>query len=70
MAFVWKYFDSGTQVFLDGIEQKTKNDSENWTSQLVAKKTGKKIKAGVPVTLSVHTLGGRTSPDFNYVRTQ
>jgi acetyl esterase/lipase len=61
-------FDSGTIVLLDGARQKTANDEQNATTTLVAKKAGKKIVAGQPVTLRVENPDGRLSEEFRFTR--
>jgi hypothetical protein len=61
-------FDNGSVILLDGEEQNTKNDSENWTTELIGKKAGKRIKVGRPVVISVRTDGGRTSQEFRFER--
>ena len=53
-------FDDGSVVLLDGEEQNTKNDPENWTTELIGKKAGKRIKAE-PVSIKVRTSSGRMS---------
>ena len=62
-------FDDGSVILLEGEEQNTKNDPENWTTELIGKKAGKRIKVGLPVSIKVRTAGGRMSQAFRFERT-
>ena len=64
-----KNFDDGSVILINGEEQSTKNVPENWTTELIGKKAGKRIKIGVPVSISVRTAMGRISPEFRFERT-
>jgi hypothetical protein len=55
-------FDEGAVVLLNGEKQKTANDSADPSTSLVAKKSGKKIKAGDK--LQVRNADGRLSQEF------
>lgn len=62
-------FDDGSVILLGGEEQNTKNDLEKWTTELIGKKAGKRIKVGVPVSITVRTATGRSSQEFKFERT-
>jgi len=55
-------FDNGSVILLNGEKQKTKNDGQNWTTVLIGKKAGKKIKAGDRI--QVRTSNGKVSSEF------
>lgn len=59
-----KNFDNGSVILLNGEWQKTANDEENHTTVLIAKKSGKKVKAGD--RLQVQTSNGRLSNEFTF----
>jgi len=62
-------FDDGSIILLEGEEQNTKNDIEDWTTELIGKKAGKRINVGPPVSIKVRTATGRTSQAFRFERT-
>lgn len=55
------FFDNGTKIFMDGIQQTTKRVPANPTTQLNGKKLAKKISTGQTVVLTVRTSGGLVS---------
>jgi uncharacterized delta-60 repeat protein len=55
-------FEDNATILVNGIQQKTANDSENPTAGLVGKKAGKKIKPGDKVR--VLNSDGALSPEF------
>ena len=57
-------FDEGAAILLNGEKQKTANDDADPNTNLVAKKSGKKIKAGDK--LQVRNADGRLSQEFIY----
>jgi O-glycosyl hydrolase len=61
-------FDGGAVVMLNGTDQKTKNDAGNPAGRLIAKKAGKKILPGQPVSLRVRNRDGQLSGDFSFTR--
>ncbi len=61
-------FDGGATVFINGAEQKTKNDATSPTTRLIAKKGGKQIAQGQMVTLQVKNADGRESQPFSFTR--
>jgi hypothetical protein len=61
-------FGQGAVILVNGEAQKTKNDSENPASMLVAKKAGKKIKNGQAVIISVQNPAGAPSGEFGFFK--
>jgi hypothetical protein len=61
-------FGEGAVILVNGVAQKTKNDSENPTSMLVAKKAGKKIASGQAVIISVQNPAGAPSGQFGFFK--
>ena len=61
-------FDNGAVVLVNGQLQKTRNDSTDPTTKLVAKKAGKLIPVGTQVMLQVQDAGGNLSPGFPFTR--
>jgi hypothetical protein len=59
-------FEPGARIFVNGKIQKTKNDSENPSSMLIAKKAGKKIKPTDVFSLQVENPGGARSRNFPF----
>ena len=59
---VGRNFDNGSLILINGEEQNTANDEQDWTSVLIGKKAGKKVRAGDKI--SVKTSRGRLSPEF------
>jgi hypothetical protein len=59
-------FEPGARIFVNGQIQKTKNDSENPSSMLIAKKAGKKIKPTDVFSLQVENPGGARSRNFPF----
>jgi hypothetical protein len=55
-------FDEGAVILLNGEKQKTVNDTADPSTSLVAKKSGKKIKAGDRI--QVRNADGRLSQEF------
>ncbi|HKS41892.1 MAG TPA: hypothetical protein VJX74_14855, partial [Blastocatellia bacterium] len=55
-------FEQGSSIILNGERQKTKNDEQNPTTLLIAKKSGKKAKPGD--RLQVQNPDGKLSPEF------
>lgn len=54
-------FDDGADIYLNDEKQKTKNDSDNLTTKLIAKKAGKKIEPGQTVMIKVKNSSGLES---------
>lgn len=61
-------FDAGAQVLLNGNAEKTKIDNQSPTTNIVGKKTGRRIASGQTVTLRVRNLDGTLSPEFRFTR--
>ncbi|MEW6207455.1 MAG: choice-of-anchor V domain-containing protein [Acidobacteriota bacterium] len=62
-------FDIGAELRLnDSRQKKTSNDSNNLTSALIAKKSGKKIERGQTVSLQVVNPDGTRSEVFLFTR--
>jgi hypothetical protein len=62
-------FDIGAELRLnDSRQKKTSNDSNNLTSALIAKKSGKKIERGQTVSLQVVNPDGARSEVFLFTR--
>ena len=55
-------FDEGAAILLNGEKQKTANNDADPNTKLIAKKSGKKIKAGDK--LQVRNADGRLSQEF------
>jgi hypothetical protein len=55
-------FEQGSSILLNGERQKTKNDEQNPTTLLIAKKSGKKARPGD--RLQVQNPDGKLSPEF------
>jgi hypothetical protein len=53
LVVIGEGFDSGTVILLNGEAQKTRNDTQNPTTQLIGKKVGKKIAPGQTVSVRV-----------------
>src|SRR5262245_48485180 len=61
-------FDEGTVVLVDGEKQKTRNDEENPSMLLIAKKAAKFIAPGQTVTLQVRKSDGNVSEGFTFTK--
>ena len=61
-------FGSGAVIILNREQQMTENDETSPTTLLVARKAGKKITVGQPVTIQVRNLDGTLSNEFTFVR--
>jgi hypothetical protein len=59
-------FTPGAAIFVNGEKQKTKNDSDNPTTMLIAKKAGKKIPDDSVVSLQVQNGAGSSSDAFGF----
>ena len=59
-------FAPGAEVFINGEKQKTKNDSDNPTTMLIAKKAGKKIPGDEVVSIEVQNTVGSSSTPFGF----
>jgi hypothetical protein len=57
-------FDIGSVILLNGDPQTTKNDSDNPTTVLIGKKTGKRVQPGDK--LRVQKSSGALSPEYTY----
>ena len=57
-------------ILIDGQDEKTKRDSENPTTVLIAKKGGKRIARGQTVTLKVRLCDGTETAGFIFTRPQ
>lgn len=55
-------FDSGSVILLNGEKQKSKNDKLFWTTVVIGKKAGKKVRAGDRI--QIRTSSGRLSNEF------
>lgn len=61
-------FSPDSVIVVNGVAQKTKNDSENPTTMLIAKKAGKKMEKGELSTIIVQGFQGAPSDEFNFFR--
>lgn len=61
-------FDSGADIYVNGVKQKTTVDSTSGGLVLIAKKAGKKIARGSTVTLQVRKSDGSASEIFSFTR--
>jgi hypothetical protein len=62
-------FDIGAALLIDGKKQKkTVNDEVNPSTMLIAKKAGKTLESGVPVTLQVRNSDGTLSNSLVFTR--
>jgi len=59
-------FDDGSVILLEGEDKIPKTILRNWTTELIGKKSGKRIKVGLPVSIKVRTATGRTSQAFRF----
>jgi hypothetical protein len=59
-------FDPGAVIFVNGERQKTKNDSDNPSTRLVAKKAGKKMPDDEVVSIQVLNAAGPSSAAFGF----
>ena len=62
LSITGERFDVCAVLLLNGEAQKTMNDEQNPTTQLIAKKSGRKIRNGDK--LHVKNADGKLSPDF------
>jgi hypothetical protein len=58
----------GARLLLNGEQQKTINDESSPTTNLNAKKAGKKVSRGQTVMLRLRNPDGTTSPEFRFMR--
>jgi len=61
-------FRQDSVIVVNGKAQKTKNDSENPTTMLIAKKAGKKMAKGEISTIIIQGDNGATSGEFDFFR--
>jgi hypothetical protein len=61
-------FKEGAAILVDGQKQKTANDGTDPSGRLIAKKTGKRLVAGIPVMLQVRNPDGELSIAFPFTR--
>ncbi|MEW6208207.1 MAG: choice-of-anchor V domain-containing protein [Acidobacteriota bacterium] len=61
-------FDDGADIYLNDEKQKTKNDGDNPTTRLIAKKAGKKIDPGQTVMIKVKNTNGLESEVKEFMR--
>ncbi len=61
-------FDEGADVYLNDKKEKTKNDGDNPSTRLVAKKAGKKIEPGQTVMIKVKNSNGLESDVMEFMR--
>jgi predicted secreted protein len=61
-------FSAGDVIVVNGKAQKTKNDSENPTTMLIAKKAGKKMEKGEISSITVQRSDGTGSDEFNFFK--
>jgi hypothetical protein len=59
-------FAPGAAIFVNGEKQKTKNDSDNPTTVLIAKKAGKKMPDDALVSIEVQNTTGSSSTPFGF----
>jgi hypothetical protein len=59
-------FASDAVVSVNGVKQKTKNDSDNPTTMLIAKKAGKKIPDDAVISIQVLNAAGSSSETFGF----
>jgi hypothetical protein len=59
-------FSPDAVIFINGEKQKTKNDSDNPGTMLIAKKAGKKIPGDALVTIQVLNAAGSSSAAFGF----
>jgi len=60
----------GAVIVLDGEEQMTRQDDEQPSERLIAKRAGKKIGVGQTVTLKVLNGDGALSTEFKFTRAE
>ena len=53
---------------LDGVEQKTANDSQSPSTRLIGRKAGKRVKPGSHVMIQVKNPDGAASGQFLFTR--
>lgn len=68
LVVIGEGFDSGTVILLNGEAQKTRNDSQSPTTQLVGKKVGKKIASGQTVSVRVRRADLSLSNQITFTR--
>ncbi|HST23984.1 MAG TPA: SBBP repeat-containing protein [Blastocatellia bacterium] len=61
-------FEEGAMIGVGGVLQKTKNDGDDPTTLLIAKKGAKNIKRGVPVGIHVENPDGIRSEQISYIK--
>lgn len=61
-------FDLGAVILVNGVEQGTRNDGDDPSRLLIAKKGSKKIQSGQTVTLQVRNADGTLTPGFTFSR--
>jgi hypothetical protein len=61
-------FADGAKLYLSGEKQHTRNDEANPSTELIAKKAGKKIDRGETVILTVRNPDGLQSAAFTFTR--
>jgi hypothetical protein len=59
-------FQMGAVIFVNGERQKTRNDEDNPTSLLIAKKAGKRLPADATITIEVTNTDGAKSDPFAF----
>src|SRR5215216_610073 len=59
-------FASDAVIFVNGEKQKTKGDSDNPTTMLIAKKAGKKIPDDAVISIQVLNAAGSSSETFGF----
>ena len=55
-------------IIVNGVEQKTSNDSESPTAKLMSKKAGKKMKAAQETVIQVKNSDGTLSDEYRFIR--
>lgn len=69
LIVIGENFAEGAELRLNGVkEKKVAMDEGNLTTQLIAKKSGKKVGRGQTVILQVKNPDGATSEDFEFRR--
>jgi len=61
-------FDTGSVIFINGVDVTTLNRDEAPTTLLVAKKGAKRVAPGETVTLQVRSVAGVLSDAFSFIR--
>jgi hypothetical protein len=63
-----EFFELGAVISIDSVPQKTRNDEDNPTTRLIAKKGGNRITPGQPTGIQVENPDGTRSEQTSFVR--